>query len=208
MIIKICGIRDMEAAQAVAQGADMMGFIMSNRYWRHIEPATVKSICQQVKPCQKVGVFVDEPASQVAEMARECHLDLIQLHGHETVEYVKELKKLLAHSPIGIIKAFRYGDDFTSALANSYPADMVLVDSFSRNTEGGSGVAFAWTQAAKAIRQIGKPYLIAGGITKDNIKEAKKILQPYGLDISSALEFNKRKSPELIREFLIKAGKL
>ena len=98
MIVKICGIRDMAAAQAVATGADMMGFIMSSRYWRYTEPATVKAICQQVKPCQKVGVFVDEPASQVAELARECHLDMVQLHGHETVEYGKELKKLLLHS--------------------------------------------------------------------------------------------------------------
>ena len=103
MIIKICGIRDMVATQAVATGADMMGFIMSSRYWRYIEPATVKAICRQVKPCQKVGVFVDEPASQVAELARECHLDMVQLHGHETLAYGQELRTLLAPSHIGII---------------------------------------------------------------------------------------------------------
>ena len=208
MIIKICGIRDMAAAQAVATGADMMGFIMSSRYWRYTKPATVKAICQQVKPCQKVGVFVDKPVSQVSELARECHLDMIQLHGHETKEYGQELRKLLAHSHIGIIKAFRYGDDFTPELANSYPSDMVLVDSYSKNTEGGSGVTFAWTQAADSIQQVRKPYLIAGGITKDNIQTAEKIFHPYGLDVSSALEINKKKSPELIREFLTKAGKL
>ena len=208
MIIKICGIRDMDTAQAVAQGADMMGFIMSSQYWRYIEPATVKNICQQVKSCQKVGVFVDEPASQVAELARECHLDMVQLHGHENIEYAQELRMLLAHSHIGIIKAFRYGDDFTPELANSCPADMVLVDRYSKNTEGGSGIAFAWAQAADSIHEVRKPYLIAGGITKDNIKEAEKIFHPYGLDVSSALEVNKKKSPELIREFLTKAGKL
>lgn len=208
MIIKICGIRDVAAAQAVTAGADMMGFIMSSRYWRYTEPTTVKTICQQVRPCQKVGVFVDEPVFQVAELARECHLDMVQLHGHETLEYGQELRKLLAPSHIGIIKAFRYGDDFTPELANRYPADMVLVDSYSRNTEGGSGVAFAWTQAADSIQQVRKPYLIAGGITKDNIQAAERIFHPYGLDVSSALEVNKKKSPELIREFLTKAGKL
>ena len=156
----------------------------------------------------KGGGFVDEPASQVAELARECHLDMVQLHGHETPAYSQEVRKLLAHSPIGIIKAFRYGDDFTPELANSYPADMVLVDSYSMNTEGGSGVAFAWTQATDSIQQVRKPYLIAGGITKDNIQEAERIFHPYGLDVSSALEVNKKKSPELIREFLTKAGKL
>ena len=85
---------------------------------------------------------------------------------------------------------------------------MVLVDSYSRNTEGGSGIAFAWTQAADFIKQVSKPYLIAGGITKDNIQEAESVFHPYGLDVSSALEVNKKKSHELIREFLTKAGKL
>ena len=98
MIIKICGIRDIAAAQAVVAGADMMGFIMSSRYWRYTEPSTVKAICQQVKPCQKVGVFVDEPAAQVAELARECHLDMVQLHGHETPAYSQEVRKLLQNT--------------------------------------------------------------------------------------------------------------
>lgn len=208
MIIKICGIRDMEAAQAVAKGADMMGFIMSNRFWRYAEPATVKKISQQIASCTKVGVFVDEPLAKVAELARECHLDMVQLHGHESSDYAQELKKLLSNSHVGIIKAFRYGDDFALELADDYPADMVLVDSYSRNSAGGSGAAFAWHKAAETIRQMRKPYLIAGGINKENIRTAEKIFHPYGLDVSSALERDKRKDPQLIGEFLKEAGKL
>ena len=208
MIIKICGMRDMEAAQAVAKGADMMGFIMSNRFWRCAEPATVKKISQQITSCTKVGVFVDEPLVKVAELARECHLDMVQLHGHESSDYAQELKKLLSNIHVGIIKAFRYGDDFALELADDYPADMVLVDSYSRNSAGGSGAAFAWHKAAETIRQLRKPYLIAGGINKENIRTAEEIFHPYGLDVSSALERDKRKNSQLIREFLKEAGKL
>lgn len=208
MIIKICGIRDMEAAQAVAKGADMMGFIMSSRFWRYAEPAVVKKITQNVLTCTKVGVFVDEPVAEVAELARACHLNMVQLHGHESKAYAEELKNLLAGSGVGIIKAFRYGDDFAWEAANDYPADMVLVDSYSRNTAGGSGIAFAWSKAAESIRQLRKPYLIAGGIKKGNIRTAEEIFHPYGLDVSSSLEIERKKDPQLIREFLKEAGKL
>ena len=208
MIIKICGIRDMEAAQAVAKGADMMGFIMSSRFWRYAEPAIVKQITQKVLTCTKVGVFVDEPVAELAELARECHLDMVQLHGHESSVYAQELKKLLSGSHVGIIKAFRYGDDFALETADAYPADMVLVDSYSKNSAGGSGVAFAWHKAAESIRQLHKPYLIAGGIKKENIRTAAEIFQPYGLDVSSSLEIERKKNPQLIGEFLREAGKL
>ena len=208
MIIKICGIRDIETAQAVAKGADMMGFIMSRRFWRYAEPALVKKITQNVLTCTKVGVFVDEPVAKIAELARACHLNMVQLHGHESKAYAQELKNLLAGSCVGIIKAFRYGDDFAWEAANDYPADMVLVDSYSRNTAGGSGIAFAWSKAAESIGQLRKPYLIAGGIKKENIRTAEEIFHPYGLDVSSSLEIERKKDPQLIREFLKEVGKL
>ena len=208
MIIKICGVRDIETAKVVAKGAEMMGFIMSKRFWRYAEPATVEKITKQVESCTKVGVFVDEPATDVADLAKDCHLDMVQLHGHESVAYTEKLKNLVSGSRIGIIKAFRYGDDFSPEIANSYPADMVLIDSYSKNTEGGSGIGFAWSKAAESIRQLRTPYLIAGGINKENIRTAEAIFHPYGLDVSSSLEINKKKNPQLIREFLKEAGKL
>ncbi len=208
--VKVCGIRDMAAAKAVAQGADYMGFIMSQRFWRYVEPDVVRDICQQVPQCAKVGVFVDEPVEQVAELAGYCLLDFVQLHGHEDEEYAMALRQALQAKSLqtGIIKAFRYGEDFSLETANGYPADMVLIDSYSKNAEGGNGIAFAWHQAAEEIRKVQKPYLIAGGINSSNVREAMDIFQPYGVDVSSALEQGRQKQAGLIREFLQEAGKL
>lgn len=202
--VKICGIRDIRAARAAARGADYIGFIMCDRFWRYIEPDTVKEICHSIDHCQKVGVFVDQDMAEVSELASYCGLDYIQLHGHETPEYAEALQAK-GHR---IIKALRYGDDFSPAYANSYPADMVLIDSYSKNSLGGSGVSFAWQAAAANIKQVHKPYIIAGGITAENVKEAIEIFTPFGIDASSSMEVDRQKSPQLIKEFLKEAGKL
>ncbi len=208
--VKICGIRDLSAARAAAQGADYMGFIMSQRFWRYVEPDTVRDICQQVTGCAKVGVFVDEPAELVAEGAAYCNLDFVQLHGHEAKEYAEGLWRLLQEKSLdtGIIKAFRYGEDFSVKAANEYPSDMVLIDSYSKNAEGGNGITFAWQQAAEEIKKVQKPYLIAGGINRGNVREAMEIFQPHGVDVSSALERDRQKQEDLIKEFLQEAGRL
>ena len=85
---------------------------------------------------------------------------------------------------------------------------MVLIDSYSKNAEGGSGISFAWQAAAKEIRQVTKPYIIAGGIGADNVREAMELFQPYGIDASSSMEKDRKKDVHLIRSFLQEAGKL
>lgn len=220
--VKICGIRDEAAAKAAAAGADYLGFIMCPRFWRYIPIEMVQAICQAVPQPQKIGVFVDQPIAEVAAAAKACQLDFVQLHGHETAEYAAKLRRELTRAcqgtdgtevkaqiqRIGIIKAFRYGEDFSPQAANAYPADYVLIDSYSKNSEGGNGISFAWQAAAEEIRQVTKPYFIAGGIAAATVQEAIKIFHPYGVDASSSMEMNKQKQPELIREFLVKAGKL
>lgn len=195
MKIKICGIRDIEAARAVARGADFMGFIMSDRFRRYIYPEKVKEICEAVSNCKKVGVYVDEPIEYVNDTAELCGLDYVQLHGHESAEYARQIKK-------PVIKAFRYGEDFSVEAANEYPAEIILIDSYSKNTVGGSGISFAWEQAAGEICRVRKPYIIAGGIKADTVQQAKEIFNPYGVDASGSMEIDGNKSPRLIAEFL------
>lgn len=202
--MKVCGIRDMGAALAAAEGADFLGFIMCSRFWRYVEPGLVREICQMVPGGRKVGVFVDQPLDEVSRLADYCGLDFLQLHGHETEEYAGRLQA----GGYSIIKAFRYGEDFSPERADSYPADLILIDSYSKNSEGGNGITFAWQSAAEEIRKVKKPYIIAGGINADNVREAMEIFQPYGIDASSSMEIDKKKSPRLIREFLKEAGKL
>lgn len=209
-LVKICGIRDINAAKAAAVGADYIGFIINSRYGRYIEPQAVKSICQQLLNVKKVGVFVDQPLAEVADTAIYCGLDFIQLHGYEDTEYIKALQAALheAGSNIKIIKAFRYGDDFSVQAVNNSPAELVLIDSYSKNQAGGSGKRFAWHKAAKKMQLLTKEYFLAGGIDSENVQEAIELFQPYGIDVSSSLERDRQKQPDLIRDFLIKAGKI
>jgi phosphoribosylanthranilate isomerase len=197
--VKICGIRDMRAARA-AGAADFMGFIMSDRFRRYCPPDTVRHICNTVQGPKKVGVFVDQNLDQVNEMAEYCGLDMVQLHGHESMEYAEKIQK-------PIIKAFRYGEDFSLEQAEAYPADYILIDSYSRAAVGGSGISFKWREAASTIKRLTKPYIIAGGISADTLQEAIRIFAPYGIDASGSMEIEGRKSPELIREFLSAAGR-
>lgn len=195
MKIKICGIRDLEAAKAVAKGADYMGFIMSDKFRRYISPEQVREICSVVTECKKVGVYVDQTAEYVNETSLYCGLDYVQLHGHESPEYALQIKKL-------VIKAFRYGEDFTVEAAENYPAEIILIDSYSKNTVGGTGVTFAWETAAEEIKKLTKPYIIAGGIKAETVQDAKRIFNPYGIDASGSMEIDGKKSPKLIGEFL------
>ena len=197
--VKICGIRDIKAAKA-AKAADFMGFIMSDRFRRYCSPDTVKYICNRVQGPKKVGVFVDQSLDEVNEIAEYCGLDMVQLHGHESMEYAEKIQK-------PIIKAFRYGEDFSLEKAEAYPAEYILIDSYSKATVGGSGVSFKWREAASTIKQLKKPYIIAGGISAETLQEAIKIFDPYGIDASGSMEIEGRKSPELIRKFLSAAGK-
>lgn len=197
--VKICGIRDMEAARA-ASTADFMGFIMSDRFKRFCPTDTVRRICSEVKGPMKVGVFVDQPAHEVNDLAEYCGLDLVQLHGHEDEMYAQKIQK-------PIIKAFRYGEDFSLERAEAYPAKYILIDNYSKHSIGGSGVSFRWQEAAGTIRNLKKPYIIAGGISDNTIQEAIKVFNPYGIDASGSMEIDGRKSPELIKKFLMAAGK-
>ncbi|MCR5176332.1 MAG: phosphoribosylanthranilate isomerase [Anaerovibrio sp.] len=197
--IKICGIKDIDSARA-AGNADYIGFIMNKQYRRYCPPETVRSICDAIKGPQKVGVFVNQDLAEVNELAEYCGLDFVQLHGSEQVEYAEQID-------LPVIKAFRYGDDFSVSKAEAYPAEIVLIDSYSKNTAGGSGISFAWQEAAGEICSLKKPYMIAGGVSADNVGEAIKLFHPYGIDASGSMEINGNKSKELIRKFLEAAGR-
>ena len=202
MKVKICGLRTVEAAQvAVRSGADFLGFVFWAGSRRAIAPETAARICREVQGAFRVGVFVDETRAAIQSIARLCRLDYIQLHGHEDAAFAASLQ-------LPVIKAFRWGDDFSPEAANAFPAEFILLDSFARGMPGGTGQVFAWQQAAAAAKRVTKPLLIAGGICRENVGEVRRIFQPFGVDVSGSLEENGEKSPEKIRDFMteIKRG--
>jgi len=181
--IKICGITNIEDAQnAVSFGADFIGFIFADSP-RNIKLEEARSIIEKIKgDVLKVGVFVNETLRNVISIAEYCSLDLIQLHGNEDPKYCSQLKDRQ------LIKAFRIKDDASLALIPRYKDVFAcLLDTFSNQTYGGTGMVFDWNLAIKA-KEFGKPIILSGGLGLSNIKEAIKAVRPYGVDISSSIE--------------------
>ena len=200
MIVKMCGLRSREAAEAAAYaGADFLGFVFWPRSRRYVEPQAAREIGQGLG-AKRVGVFVDEVPERVNEIAEMAGLDYIQLHGHEGAAYAERLCR-------PVIKAYRYGEDFTAEAANAFPAEIILLDSGAGGLPGGTGQAFAWREAAAEARRVEKPLLVAGGINPANVAEALDIFRPYGVDVSGSLEEQGEKSPRLMREFMAAVGR-
>lgn len=193
---KLCGMKTEEAARAAeAAGADYIGFIFWRGSRRFVEPARAARIGQSLCRAKKVGVFVDEEADRVNAIARQCALDYVQLHGHETADYARQIA-------CPVIKAYRYGDGFSAQEANAYPAGLILVDAFRPGEVGGTGARFDWREAQAAVAAVEKPVLIAGGIGAENVAEAADVFHPFGVDVSGSLEVGGEKSEERIRSFM------
>jgi len=195
MIVKICGIQSIEIAQAaVACGAALIGFVFAPSR-RRILPEDAQKISLQIKTAKKVGVFVDEDPDEVNRIVKLCQLDYVQLHGKESVQYCRGINA-------SVIKAFRFGEDFSAVAANDYPAELILVDSWQKGKAGGTGKPFDWQAAKKELEKLKKPCLVAGGINAANAAEAVQSFFPYGLDVSGGVEENGVKSPMKIKEFM------
>lgn len=207
MKIKICGLRTQKAARtAESAGADYLGFILWPKSRRYVSPSVAAGIVSAIQDgAACVGVVVDQPLEEVVALARRCRFYAIQLHGHEPPEYAEQLRTA---ADVRIIKAFRWRDDFSVEAANSYPADYILLDTFKKGMAGGTGEAFRWREAAEKVQRLKKPLFLAGGISKENAREAAQVLKPFALDVSGSLEENGEKSPKKIEEFLQSAKEI
>jgi phosphoribosylanthranilate isomerase len=180
--IKICGLtRVADALAAVAAGADALGFIFYDRSPRYVAPEVVASITRQLPPLvTKVGVFVNAPAAEIRRVVQVAGLDIPQLHGEETPEFCARLGW-------PVIKAFRLQNAAAVAQLASYPVAAWLLDAFVPGLRGGTGAQFNWEWAIQA-RAAGRPVILAGGLTPDNVAEAVRTVRPYAVDVSSGVE--------------------
>ncbi len=193
---KICGITDLYTAKIAEEaGADFIGLVFYKPSPRYIDPKKAAVISSQIMKARVVGVFVDEDLQTVNDIARQVKLDYVQLHGHETADFARQVD-------CPVIKAYHYDEHFSVAEAEAYPSEMVLLDGGNEQNPGGTGQSFDWQKAARDIAQLHKSVLVAGGINRENALQANKIMRPYALDVSSSLEVNKEKSVEKIKAFL------
>jgi len=198
MIVKICGITSIPAAEAARDyGADLIGFVFAQSR-RRIDIEMAEHISTTVTGVGKVGVFVNTPLAQVQEIAQRCKLDFVQLHGDESPEFCRLVK-------YPVIKAVGVGADFNPLALLSYDVEWVLFDSLVPGQQGGTGIPFDWNKAKTIREQIQTPLFVAGGLTADNVGDAVRILSPQGIDVSGGVETDGQKDLEKIKQFLMAA---
>jgi len=196
-IVKICGITNLADGQmAVEAGADALGFIFHPPSPRFIEPAAAAAIARQLPPhIVKVGVFVNAPDDLVVNTATACGLSLLQFHGDEPPEYCLQFGLMS-------MKAFRVRDAASLAALPRYATDAWLLDAYSPDQLGGTGTAFNWDLAIEA-KKFGRLIVLAGGLSPENVAEAVRRVQPFGVDVSSGVEQSPgRKDPAKVRAFI------
>lgn len=176
--IKLCGLtrpNDIEAVNELMP--EYIGFVFAKNSRRYISPEEASKLKKMLNPKIKaVGVFVNEKINTVASLLNKGVIDLAQLHGTEDDRYIEKLRSF-TFKPI--IKAFqvRTSDDIRGA--QSSKADFILLDSGK-----GSGQSFDW----ELIKNISRPYFLAGGLDSENITTAVRSLKPYAVDLSSGIE--------------------
>ena len=177
-VIKLCGLRrplDIVAANGLKP--EYIGFVFARKSKRYVEPEKAMELKQLLLPDIKaVGVFVNEELSVVADLLNKGVIDVAQLHGSESEEYVAELKKATGKP---VIRAFKVAtaEDVESAVKSA--ADYILLDA-----GAGDGVTFDWS----IVKDVKRPFFLAGGLNPANVADAVAAVHPYAVDVSSGIE--------------------
>jgi phosphoribosylanthranilate isomerase len=181
--VKICGITNLDdALAAVDAGADALGFMFYEKSSRKVSFKTAQQIVRQLPPfIAKVGVFANASEETVRRTVAECGLDTLQFHGEETPEFCQRF------SPLKVYKAFRIQSLESLQPLPAFKTDAWLLDSFVGGKIGGTGKQFNWDLAV-AAKKLGRPVILAGGLTPENVADAVRKVSPYAVDVSSGVE--------------------
>lgn len=176
--IKLCGLTrpcDIECVNELLP--EYIGFVFAPKSKRYISPEKAQQLREildgRITP---VGVFVDENIEVIADLIKRKIIDAVQLHGNESEQYITDLRRVI---DCPVIKAFQIESKADIVSANNSSADFVLLDS-----GGGTGKVFDHS----LLKDIARPYFLAGGLTPENVETAIKQLAPFAVDASSSLE--------------------
>jgi phosphoribosylanthranilate isomerase len=198
--VKICGIMRLEDGLAALEaGADLLGFVFYPPSHRYRPPRHARSIIEACRArfgsrWQAVGVFVNEPLDELNAIAEQVGLDLVQLCGDEDAAYCAAVNR----PAIKVVRVDERGRPSGSTDARDWNAVRVLLDTDRAGHYGGTGEAYDWACARPFAGQA----LLAGGLSPENAATAITLAQPWGLDVSSGVERDRQKDPELIRRFI------
>jgi len=194
--IKLCGLsRPCDIQTANELMPEYIGFVFAPKSKRYIDPQQAAQLKELLSPdIRAVGVFVDEAPDTVAALLNNGIIDIAQLHGGEDEAYIQRLRQ---RTDQPIIKAFQIKSCHdlakATACATACAADHILLDS-----GAGTGNVFDWS----VLRDVKRPYFLAGGLSPDNVGDAVRLLHPYAVDVSSGIETDGRKDEEKAAAFI------
>ena len=179
--IKICGLRtEADVRAAVDAGVDAVGFVFVHSSPRYIDPGAAAELACLLPPfVDAVGLFADQKASEICDMAGEACVQMVQLHGREDRQCVE-----LVRNEFAVIKGIRFSNQAVQQWGGVNSVDMLLVD----GSEGGKGETLDWAALAAQRESIEPPLMLAGGLTADSVARAIAAVRPYAVDVSSGVE--------------------
>ena len=205
LLVKICGLSTPETlSAALGAGADMVGFVFFPPSPRHLGFAAARELGAQAEGrATKVALTVDADDATFGSIVEALKPDILQLHGHETPERLREIKRKFGLETMKAIPVERIADlavlpDYARA------CDRILFDARAprgATRPGGLGAVFDW-QLLKNL-DLELPFMVSGGLTADNVAEAVRVTRAGGVDVSSGVECAPGiKDIEMIRAFI------
>ena len=213
---KICGImRAGDALVAAEAGVDFLGLVFVPERRRRLEIGEAADIVASLRstvsrPPRFVGLFADQPVHEVVETIKSCGLDLAQLCGKESPAFCKEVSETTGAEIIKVLhispsESVGNGSDEGGIPARLAPyledGCRVTLDRLVEGLQGGTGQSFNWDVASRLSRQ-GYEFLLAGGLTPENVAEAVALVHPWGVDVSTGVETDGHKDAEKERAFI------
>ena len=205
--IKICGLQAMPAIRlAFNLKVDFIGFVFVKNSQRYIEPQLVRKLIEKEQELsekespQIVGLFSDNSLNEVIDTVNDSKINMVQLCGTESPEFCLKLN-------LPVIKVIHIRENDTTETVRQklqlYELTNVTIclDTYSKYQTGGTGQLFNW-EIAKELSRLGHKFLIAGGLTPENVQLAIEKIKPWGVDVSTGIETNQHKDPEKIKDFV------
>ncbi len=194
--VKICGLRDPDTAEVACQaGADALGLVFYEPSPRAVDIGAASEIVAAVSPLVTViGLFVTPQRGEVEDVLERCALDCLQVHGDESPEFCASF-----HRPFLRAISMRPDVNVAGEVARYPGARAFLLDAWRPDAPGGTGETFAWER----IPEMARPWILAGGLTPENVGEAIAQVKPPAVDVSGGVEEKRGvKSPRRIIEFM------
>lgn len=183
--VKICGITSVtDALQAVAQGADALGFVFYPPSPRFIEPTEAAKIIAALPAfVSSVGLFVNAPEAYVQQVLEDTRIDVIQFHGDEEAVFCEAFNRPYIKA-LRVDGARQTAADVVALAAKYAGAKGILLDTYRQGVPGGTGEKFDWALVPSELKNI----ILAGGLTPANVAQAVSQVSPYAVDVSGGVE--------------------